>query len=74
MTMLRSGVVSWFDRSSGSGMIAPDDGDRHVFFNFTAIPGAGYRTTDPGTAVVFEVVETRAGPVARNVQRISEAS
>ncbi|WP_205370102.1 cold shock domain-containing protein [Thermoleptolyngbya sp. PKUAC-SCTB121] len=51
--MLR-GVVRWFDLRSGNGMIAREDGEQDVFFNFTAIPGEGYRTLTAGTAVQFE--------------------
>jgi cold shock CspA family protein len=42
-----------------------------VFFNFTAIPGEGYRTIRAGTLVAFEVVENPTGLTARNVQRVS---
>ncbi len=62
------GVVRWFDLVSGNGVIAPDDGGDEVFFNFTAIPGAGYRTVRAGTAVGYELVENPTGPTARNVQ------
>lgn len=65
------GTVKTFDVGSGSGEISRDDGDGDVFFNFTAIPGEGYRTIRPGMPVRFEVVEHEtAGPTARNVQRI----
>lgn len=61
------GVVRWFDLKTGSGMIANDEG-KDVFFNFTAIPGEGYRTLQAGTQVKFELVEGRYGLTARNVQ------
>jgi cold shock CspA family protein/peroxiredoxin len=62
------GVVRWFDLASGNGTIARDDGGAEVFFNFTAIPGEGYRTIRAGTPVVFEVVDNPTGPTARNIQ------
>lgn len=62
------GVVSWFDDHAGNGLIAQDVGD-DVFFNFTAIPGEGYRTLKPGTRVNFEIVESKFGLTARNVQK-----
>ena len=43
------------------------------FFNFTAIPGEGYRTLRPGTPVSFELVENETGPTARNVQKDGES-
>jgi cold shock CspA family protein/peroxiredoxin len=66
------GVVRWFDFKAGSGMIARDDHSEDVFFNFTAIPGEGYRTLQPGTPVKFELVENKTGLTARNVQKITE--
>src|SRR5712691_5815584 len=66
------GVVRWFDLNAGIGMIARDGVGDDVFFHFTALPGQGYRTIRPGTLVQFEIVETRTGPTARNIQQIKE--
>ncbi len=49
-------------------MIAPLDTEEDIFFNFTAIPGEGYRTVNPGTKVEFEVVTGKFSLSARNVQ------
>ena len=65
------GVVRWFDLASGNGTIAPEDGGDEVFFNFTAIPGQGYRTIRAGTRVAFEIVENPTGPTARNIQHLA---
>ena len=61
------GVVRSFDVQAGVGWISTD-APEDVFFNFTAIPGEGYRTLRPGTPVRFERVENETGPTARNVQ------
>jgi peroxiredoxin/cold shock CspA family protein len=63
------GVVRWFDLQSGNGMIVRDGTKDEIFFNFTAIPGEGYRTLQAGTSVKFEIVESKAGLTARNVQK-----
>ena len=63
-----AGAVKWFDLVSGNGVIQPDEGTDEIFFNFTAIPGEGYRTIQPGTNVRFELVKGRHGLSARNVQ------
>lgn len=63
-----SGTVRWFDLVSGNGGITRDDTGDEVFFNFTAIPGEGYRTIRAGTRVRFELVEHANGATARNVQ------
>jgi cold shock CspA family protein len=67
------GVVRWFDVDVGLGTIESDASEEDVFFNFTAIPGEGYRTLRPGTVVIFEVVENERGPTARNIQKKEEA-
>ncbi len=66
------GTVRWFDTQSGNGVIAREDSGEDAFFNFTAIPGEGYRTIRPGVAVQFEVVENKTGPTARNIQQIKQ--
>ncbi|WP_306790424.1 cold shock domain-containing protein [Tolypothrix sp. FACHB-123] len=58
------------DLKTGNGMIATDEGGDDVFFNFTAIPGEGYRTLGAGTLVQFEIVSNPFGITARNVQRV----
>jgi cold shock CspA family protein len=49
--------------------IASNVSDDDVFFHFTAIPGEGYRTLRPGMSVRFEIVESKAGLTAHNVQK-----
>src|SRR5437763_14489267 len=66
------GVVRWFDLNAGVGMIARDESGDDVFFHFTALPGQWYRTIRWGTLVQFEIVETRTGLTARNIQQIKE--
>ena len=69
---IAQGVISWFDLNAGTGMIAREGSGDDVFFHFTALPGQGYRTIRPGIPVQFEVVETRTGPTARNIQQMKE--
>jgi peroxiredoxin/cold shock CspA family protein len=63
------GVVRSFDVDAGVGELESDASENSVFFNFTAIPGEGYRTLSPGTPVRFELVENETGPTARNIQK-----
>jgi peroxiredoxin/cold shock CspA family protein len=68
---VHQGIIRWFDFASGNGIIvAEDPALGQVFFNFTAIPGQGYRTIPPGTAVKFELVAHPSGWVARNIQMV----
>jgi cold shock CspA family protein/peroxiredoxin len=66
------GIVRWFDLNAGIGMIAREGTGDDVFFHFTALPGQGYRTIRPDMPVKFEIVETRTGLTARNIQQIKE--
>lgn len=68
------GIVRWFDIKAGSGLITRDEGGEDVFFNFTAIPGQGYRTLQTGALVWFEIVESKFGLTARNVQQEGKES
>lgn len=63
----QEGLVSSFDLRTGNGYIETTDIEDPIFFNFTAIPGEGYRTIKQGTKVRFELVETYTGLSARNV-------
>jgi len=63
------GVVRSFDVDAGVGEIESDASETGVFFNFTAIPGEGYRILEPGTPVGFELVENETGLTARNIQK-----
>lgn len=61
------GIVDSFDLRTGNGYIRTEDQSELIFFNFTAIPGDGYRTLRPGTAVVFNLVDTHTGLSANHV-------
>ncbi len=63
-----SGTVDSFDLRTGNGYIKAEGLEELIFFNFTAIPGEGYRTIRPGTKVKFELIETYTGRSASNVQ------
>ncbi|MEL7005178.1 MAG: redoxin domain-containing protein [Bacteroidota bacterium] len=63
---VKEGIVKSFNYNSGNGII--QTATEEVFFNFTAIPGEGYRTVRPGIEVRFELVETKTGLSARNIQ------
>ncbi|GAC1392752.1 MAG: hypothetical protein NVS4B11_16320 [Ktedonobacteraceae bacterium] len=67
---IAQGMVRWFDTNAGSGVITRDGSGEEVFFNFTAIPGQGYRTVRAGATVQFEIVEHSSGPTARNIQPV----
>ncbi len=63
------GEVDSFDLRTGNGFIKAAEITEPIFFNFTAIPGEGYRTISPGNKVRFELVETHTGLSASNIQK-----
>ena len=62
------GIIQSFNFKTGNGYIKSSALAKLVFFNFTAIPGEGYRTIQPDTEVKFELVETETGLSARNIR------
>lgn len=62
-----NGIVDVFDLRTGNGYIKSDEIEDPIFFNFTAIPGEGYRTLKPGTRVRFNLVRTHTGLSANHV-------
>jgi len=68
------GLVESFDLRTGNGYIRTKNIEELVFFNFTAIPGEGYRTLRQGAKVNFELVETHTGLSARNVKEFLKSN
>ena len=66
------GVVDSFDLRTGNGFIKVEKIEELVFFNFTAIPGKGYRTIKPGTKVRFELVESVTGLTASYIHKLDD--
>lgn len=53
----------------GFGFIAPDGGDKDVFFHMSALVDVGFDDLREGDKVTFEVEQSDKGPRAVNVQR-----
>ncbi|NER12087.1 redoxin domain-containing protein [Leptobacterium flavescens] len=66
------GIVDSFNIRTGNGYIKAPQFDELIFFNFTAIPGEGYRTIKAGEKVKFELVKTHTGLSATNILRIPD--
>jgi CspA family cold shock protein len=61
------GTVKWFNGEKGFGFIAPDDGSADVFVHFSEIAGSGYRTSEEGQHVEFDVGRGRQGAQAQGL-------
>lgn len=53
----------------GFGFIAPDGGDKDVFFHSSALAGITWDEIAEGDSVSFDVEDSDKGPRAANVQR-----
>ena len=60
-----SGTVKWYNESSGTGVITPDDGSRDVLFLKSAIEGGG--PLHSGQQVEYELFGNEDEPEARRV-------
>jgi cold shock protein len=53
----------------GYGFIAPDEGDKDIFFHSAELQGIEFNDLAEGDAVTFELEETDKGPKAIKVAR-----
>ncbi len=53
----------------GFGFIAPDGGDKDVFFHHSSLVGVTFEELREGDKVSFETEDSEKGPRAVNVQR-----
>lgn len=65
----QTGKVKWFDSEKGYGYILSFSGEE-IFVHYTAIKGAGFRDLKEGESVEFDVIESRRGRQAVNVDKV----
>ncbi|MBX9906367.1 cold shock domain-containing protein [Patescibacteria group bacterium] len=53
----------------GFGFIAPENGEKDVFFHARELQGVAYNDLKEGEVVTFEMTSTDRGPAATNVAR-----
>ena len=68
---MKTGKVKWFNENKGYGFIAPDDGEKDVFVQSTALEKAGIKNLSEGQKVSFDVAENK-GKLAADNLKISE--
>lgn len=74
----KKGTVKWFNSRKGYGFITPEDaeGDADVFVHYTAIKVESedqYRALYEGDRVVFNLIDGKKGPEARDVEIVEKA-
>ena len=65
---MATGTVKWFSAQKGFGFIQPEDGDKDVFVDITAVQAAGLRDLAENQRVTFEVVTERGKQAAANLR------
>lgn len=63
------GKVKMFNQEKGYGFIKLADG-RDVFFHYSQLIMAGFKTIDEGAEVDFELVEGERGLQAHNIRKL----
>ncbi len=65
---MKSGRIKWFNDSQNYGYIVLNDGSE-VYFHCTGLsPSHGIGNLTPGMDVTFDLIETRTGPEANNIE------
>jgi CspA family cold shock protein len=67
-----TGKTKWFDPKKGWGFITADDG-KEYFLHYAQIQSTGFKTTNQGDVVEFEVTQGDKGPMAANVVVVTPA-
>ncbi len=65
-----NGTVKWFNKDKGFGFIAPDDGGRDVYVQFSHVETPDHHLAD-GQRVEFEMSTGRKGPEAVKVKALT---
>jgi len=65
------GTVKWFNNKKGFGFIEQESGD-DLFVHYSSIAQEGYKSLNEGQAVSFDVGTGEKGPIAVNVQIVSD--
>ena len=63
------GIVKTFNDEKGDGFIETDEGEV-VFVHHSSIEMEGFRSLSPGAHVLFDIVEGKRGPEAKQVRKI----
>lgn len=60
------GVVKWFNNDLGYGFIESKYGEE-FYAHYSQINMEGYKNINSGDEVIFEPLETKKGPSAKNI-------
>ena len=68
---MASGIVKWYRKTTGYGLITPDDGSDDIFVHYSSIANEKLRILVKNQHVSFEVKKGPIGLLAINVQNLS---
>ncbi len=63
------GTVKWFNNQKGYGFISDESGN-DVFVHYSGLNMEGFKSSDEGAAVEFDVEKRKKGPQATNVTKL----
>ena len=61
-------TVKWFNAQKGFGFIQPEDGDKDVFVDITAVQAAGLQSLSENQRVTYDVVTERGEQASANLR------
>jgi CspA family cold shock protein len=65
---MHSGKIKWFNATKGYGFITSAAADEDVFVHYSELQIDGFKTIRNNAPVLFDLLETNKGPIARKVQ------
>ena len=67
---MNSGVVKWFNNTTGFGFALLED-NREVFLHYSQITGQGFKTLKTGDKIQFDLYENEKGLEAKNIVKLT---
>ena len=61
---MSTGIVKWFNRTTGYGFIQPDDGGADVFVHISAVEQAGLADLPEGQRLSYNLEQGRNGKMS----------
>jgi CspA family cold shock protein len=65
---MHSGKIKWFNATKGYGFITSSAAAEDVFVHYSELQIDGFKTIRNNAPVLFDLLETNKGPIARKVQ------
>jgi len=71
-SIVKTGVVKWFNNAKGYGFVLDDESAEDIFAHYSSIEMEGYRTLRAGQCVAFEAIDGPKGLHAMSIKVLEE--